>query len=261
MSRFLGVRENNLKYAGIDALTRLVRIDPKHAQVGGRGWGGWRGAGEGRGGLHGGCALSPHPGPHTHLTPPPPPSPPPPHHHTTTTTAKGSHPVLSFPPPPPAPAPGPPAGCGGLPAVCRRHAEAQDAGPAVQDGGAQQHRGVCVGGAWWGCVPDGCAGCLCWGGVCTLVEGAASPRARRWAPPRQHICPAPARPPSPRAVVGALAHTTHVHTHHPRLRPAPHRHCARPPPAGDCGGGAQLPAGGRRRGGAPRRRALAVRPG
>ena len=35
VSRFLAARENNLKYAGIDALTRLVRIDPKHAQVGG----------------------------------------------------------------------------------------------------------------------------------------------------------------------------------------------------------------------------------
>jgi hypothetical protein len=33
VSRFLGARENNLKYAGIDALTRLVLIDPKHAQV------------------------------------------------------------------------------------------------------------------------------------------------------------------------------------------------------------------------------------
>ena len=34
VSRFLAARENNLKYAGIDALTRLVRIDPTHAQVG-----------------------------------------------------------------------------------------------------------------------------------------------------------------------------------------------------------------------------------
>ncbi|KAL4452296.1 hypothetical protein ABPG75_007958 [Micractinium tetrahymenae] len=32
VSRFLASRENNLKYAGIDALTRLVEIDPKHAQ-------------------------------------------------------------------------------------------------------------------------------------------------------------------------------------------------------------------------------------
>jgi AP-4 complex subunit epsilon-1 len=41
VARFLGARENNLKYAGIDALARLVRIDPKHAQVGPGG--GWRG--------------------------------------------------------------------------------------------------------------------------------------------------------------------------------------------------------------------------
>ena len=34
VARFLGARENNLRYAGIDALTRLVEIDPKHAQVG-----------------------------------------------------------------------------------------------------------------------------------------------------------------------------------------------------------------------------------
>ena len=33
VARFLGARENNLRYAGIDALTRLVRIDPKYAQV------------------------------------------------------------------------------------------------------------------------------------------------------------------------------------------------------------------------------------
>jgi AP-4 complex subunit epsilon-1 len=32
VTRFLASRENNLRYAGIDALTRLVHIDPKHAQ-------------------------------------------------------------------------------------------------------------------------------------------------------------------------------------------------------------------------------------
>ena len=31
VSRFLAARDNNLRYAGIDALTRLVRLDPKHA--------------------------------------------------------------------------------------------------------------------------------------------------------------------------------------------------------------------------------------
>ena len=45
-------RENNLRYAGIDALTRLVHIDPKHAQVSSwgvrLGWGPecWLGQGE-----------------------------------------------------------------------------------------------------------------------------------------------------------------------------------------------------------------------
>lgn len=34
VSRLLASRENNLKYAGIDALTRLVEVDPKHAQAG-----------------------------------------------------------------------------------------------------------------------------------------------------------------------------------------------------------------------------------
>jgi AP-4 complex subunit epsilon-1 len=48
VSRFLGARENNLKYAGIDALTRLVRIDPKYAQVSGV----WA---HERAGLEGGC--------------------------------------------------------------------------------------------------------------------------------------------------------------------------------------------------------------
>ena len=32
VGRFLGARENNLRYAGIDTLTRLVRIDPAYAQ-------------------------------------------------------------------------------------------------------------------------------------------------------------------------------------------------------------------------------------
>ena len=31
MARFLSARENNLRYAGIDALARLVRVDARHA--------------------------------------------------------------------------------------------------------------------------------------------------------------------------------------------------------------------------------------
>jgi hypothetical protein len=56
VSRFLAARENNLKYAGIDALTRLVRIDPKHAQVGGAGWD-WLGGCVELGGWVGGAAV------------------------------------------------------------------------------------------------------------------------------------------------------------------------------------------------------------
>lgn len=33
VGRLLGAREANLRYAGVDALARLVDLDPQHAQV------------------------------------------------------------------------------------------------------------------------------------------------------------------------------------------------------------------------------------